>query len=163
MTKTGSRSRTVSDRKHNNISFQRKENRLLEPNQQKFVPNKDDAPKRSRTYTLILGFKQKPGCLGPYTPNYFLRNKTGSRRRAVPDRRHKQNYDISFQKKSAPRAEWNKNKAKQKGPTKMKNQNYALGTRGTLNMLNKVVAKLARKPNNPNVGERHVTRGRTGN
>ena len=34
----------------------------------------------------------------------------------------------------------------------MKNQNYALGTRGTLNMLNKVVAKLARKP-----GE--VTRG----
>ena len=45
----------------------------------------------------------------------------------------------------------------------MKNQNYALGTRGTLNMLNKVVAKLARKPNNPNVGEKHVTRGRTGN
>ena len=34
----------------------------------------------------------------------------------------------------------------------MRNQNYALGTRGTLNMLNKVVAKLARKP-----GE--VTRG----
>ena len=27
----------------------------------------------------------------------------------------------------------------------MKNQNYTLGTRGTLNMLNKVVAKLARK------------------
>ena len=45
----------------------------------------------------------------------------------------------------------------------MKNENYALGTRGTLNMLNKVVAKLARKPNKPNVGERHVTRGRTGN
>ena len=45
----------------------------------------------------------------------------------------------------------------------MKNQNYALGTRGTLNMLNKVVAKLARKPNNPNVEERQVTRGRTGN
>ena len=36
----------------------------------------------------------------------------------------------------------------------MKNENYALGTRGTLNMLNKVVAKLARKPNNPNVGEK---------
>ena len=36
----------------------------------------------------------------------------------------------------------------------MNNQNYALGTRGTLNMLNKVVAKLARKPNNPNVGEK---------
>ena len=45
----------------------------------------------------------------------------------------------------------------------MKSQNYALGTRGTLNMLNKVVAKLARKANNPNVGDRHVTRGRTGN
>ena len=36
----------------------------------------------------------------------------------------------------------------------MKNQNYALGTRGTLNMLNKVVAKLARKRNNPNAGEK---------
>ena len=36
----------------------------------------------------------------------------------------------------------------------MKNQNYALGTRGTLNMLNKVVAKLARKLNNPKVGEK---------
>ena len=38
----------------------------------------------------------------------------------------------------------------------MKNENYALGTRGTLNMLNKlkVVAKLVRKPNNPNVGEK---------
>ena len=36
----------------------------------------------------------------------------------------------------------------------MKNQNYALGTRGTLNILNKVVAKLARKPNDPNVGEK---------
>ena len=35
-----------------------------------------------------------------------------------------------------------------------KNENYALGTRGTLNMLNKVVAKLARKLNNPNVGEK---------
>ena len=43
----------------------------------------------------------------------------------------------------------NSNKRRQ-----MKNQNYALGTRGTLNMLNKVVAKLARKPNNPNVGEK---------
>jgi len=36
----------------------------------------------------------------------------------------------------------------------MKNENYALGTRGTLNMLNKVVANLGRKPNNPNVGEK---------
>ena len=36
----------------------------------------------------------------------------------------------------------------------MKNQNYALGIRGTLNTLNKVVAKLAKKPNNPNVGEK---------
>ena len=36
----------------------------------------------------------------------------------------------------------------------MKNEHYALGTRGTLNMINKVVAKLARKPNNPNVGEK---------
>jgi len=36
----------------------------------------------------------------------------------------------------------------------MKNENYALGTRGTLDMLNKVVAKLARKLNNPNVGEK---------
>ena len=35
-----------------------------------------------------------------------------------------------------------------------KNENYALGTRGALNMLNKVVGKLARKPNNPNVGEK---------
>ena len=63
MTKTGSLSRTVLDRENNNISFQRKEDRLLEPNQQKFVPNKEQAPraKRSRMYTLILGFKQKPG------------------------------------------------------------------------------------------------------
>ena len=45
----------------------------------------------------------------------------------------------------------------------MKNQNYALGTRGTLDKLNKVVAKLARKPSNPNVGERHEPRARTGN
>ena len=36
----------------------------------------------------------------------------------------------------------------------MKNENYALGIRGTLNMLNEVVAKLARKPNNPNVREK---------
>ena len=36
----------------------------------------------------------------------------------------------------------------------MKDENYALGTRGTLNMLNKIVAKLARKPNNPNVGKK---------
>ena len=35
-----------------------------------------------------------------------------------------------------------------------KNENYALGTRGALNMLNKLVRKLARKPNNPNVGEK---------
>ena len=92
MTKTGSRRRTVSDRKHNNISFQRKENRLLDPNQQKFDPNKEQAPraKRSRTHTLILGFKQKPGSQsrskgpGPYTPNNFFRKKTASRRGAVP-------------------------------------------------------------------------------
>ena len=45
----------------------------------------------------------------------------------------------------------------------MKNENYALGTRGTLNMLNKVVAKLARKPNTQTLEKRHVTRGRTGN
>ena len=103
MTKTGSRSRTVSDRKHNNISFQRKENRLLEPNQQKFVPNKEQAPraKRSRTLTLILGFNvlvttskccfffkakrsrtvydqnrlPEPNGLRPYTPNYFSETK----------------------------------------------------------------------------------------
>ena len=36
----------------------------------------------------------------------------------------------------------------------MKDENYALGTRGTLNMLNKIVAKLARKPNNRNVGKK---------
>ena len=35
-----------------------------------------------------------------------------------------------------------------------KNENYALGTRGALNMLNKVVGKLSRKANNPNVGEK---------
>ena len=39
----------------------------------------------------------------------------------------------------------------------MKNQNYALGTRGTLNMLNKVVAKLARKPNTQTLERRHET------
>ena len=39
----------------------------------------------------------------------------------------------------------------------MKNENYALGTRGTLNMLNKIVAKLARKPNNPTLEKRHET------
>ena len=36
----------------------------------------------------------------------------------------------------------------------MKDENYALGTPGTLNMPNKIVAKLARKPNNPNVGKK---------
>ena len=43
----------------------------------------------------------------------------------------------------------NSNKGRQR-----KNENYALGTRGTWNMLNKVVAKLARKLNNQTVGEK---------
>ena len=125
MTKTGSLSRTVSDREHNNISFQRKEDRLLEPNQQKFVPNKEQAPraKRSRTYTLILGFKQKPGSqsrtvLDRIPQTIFSETKLapGDERSGTADT----NKNISFQTKSAPGAEWNTNKPKQKGPTKMK-------------------------------------------
>ena len=42
----------------------------------------------------------------------------------------------------------------------MKNQNYALGTRGTLNMLNKVVAKLARKPKSGLAGGSAETGGK---
>ena len=124
MIKTGSRSRTASDRKRNNISFQRKENRPLEPNQQKFVPNKEQAPraKRSRTYTLILGFKQKPGsqsrtvldCI-PQTIFSETKPAPGDERSRTADT----NKNISFQTKSAPRTEWNRNKAKQKGRTKM--------------------------------------------
>ena len=123
MTKTGSRSRTISDRKHNNISFQRKENRLLEPNQQKFVPNKQQAPKRSRTYTLILGFKQKPGSQSRTALDRIPQTIFSETKPAPGDGRSRTadtNKNISFQTKSAPRAEWNKNKAKQKGPTKMK-------------------------------------------
>ena len=122
MTKTGSRSRTVSDRKHNNISFQRKENRLLEPNQQKFVPNKEQAPKRSRTYTLILGFKQKPGSQSRTVLDRIPQTIFSETKPAPGDGRSRTadaNKNISFQTKSASRAEWNKNKAKQKGPTKM--------------------------------------------
>ena len=55
---------------------------------------------------------------GPWTvypyPQFF-RKKTGSPRRAVPT-----NKNISFQTKSAPGAEWNTNKPKQKDETKMK-------------------------------------------
>ena len=125
MTKTGSRSRTVSDRKHNNISFQRKKNRLLEANQQKFVPNKEQAPraKRSRTYTLILGFKQNPRSksrpvLDRIPQSNFFETKLapGDERSGTADT----NKNISFQTKSAPGAEWNTNKPKQKGPTKIK-------------------------------------------
>ena len=122
MTKTGCRSRTVSDRKHNNISFERKENRLLEPNQQKFVPNKDEAPKRCRTYTLILGFKQKPGCQSRTVLDRIPQTIFSETKPAPGDERSRTadtNKNISFQTKLAPRAEWNKNKAKQKGRTKM--------------------------------------------
>ena len=125
MTKTGSRSRTVSDRKPNNISFQRKENRLLEPNQQKFVPNKEQAPraKRSRTYTLILGFKQKPGSQSRTVLDRIPQTIFSETKPAPGDERSRTadtNKNILFQTKSAPGAEWNTNKPKQKGPTKMK-------------------------------------------
>ena len=125
MTKTGSRSRTVLDRKRNNISFQRKENRLLERNQQIFLPNKEQAPrsKRSLLYTLILGLKQKPGSqsrtvLDRIPQTIFSETKLapGDERSGTADT----NKNISFQTKSAPGAEWNTNKPKQKGPTKMK-------------------------------------------
>ena len=122
MTKTGCQSRTVSDRKHNNISFQRKENRLLEPNQQKFVPNKEQAPKRSRTYTLILGFKQKPGSQSRTVLDRIPQTIFSETKPAPGDERSRTadtNKNISFQTKSAPGAEWNTNKPKQKGPTKM--------------------------------------------
>ena len=125
MTKTGSRSRTVSDRKRNNISFQRKENRLLEANQQKFVPNKEQAPraKRSRTYTLILGFKQKPRSQSRTVLDRIPQTIFSETKLAPGDERSRTadtNKNISFQTKSAPGAEWNTNKPKQKGPTKMK-------------------------------------------
>ena len=125
MTKTGSRSRTVSDRKHNNISFQRKENRLLEPNQQKFVPNKEQAPraKRSRTYTLILGFKQKRRSQSRTVLDRIPQTIFSETKLAPGDERSRTsdtNKNISSQTKSAPGAEWNTNKPKQKGPTKMK-------------------------------------------
>ena len=159
MTKTGSLSRTVSDREHNNISFQRKEDRLLEPNQQKFVPNKEQAPraKRSRTHPLILGFKQKPGSQSRKVLDRIPQTIFPERKPPPGDERSQTadtNKNISFQtkKKEKDQLKWNtctNNKRRQR-----KNENYALGTRGTLNMLNKVVAKLARKPNNPNIGEK---------
>ena len=121
MTKTGSRSRTVSDRKHNNISFQRKENRLLEPNQQKFVPNKEEAPRAKRSRTVYTN--KSPGhrdewSLTVYPKQFFLKQNrlSGDERSRTTDT----NKNILFQTKSAPGAEWNTNKPKQKGPTKMK-------------------------------------------
>ena len=125
MTKTGSRSRTVSDRKHNNISFQRKKNRLLEANQQKFVPNKEQAPraKRSRTYTLILGFKQNPRSQSRPVLDRIPQSNFSETKLAPGDERFgtaDTNKNTSLQTKSAPGAEWNTNKAKQKAPTKIK-------------------------------------------
>ena len=78
--------------------------------------NRPPEQKRSRTYTLILGFIEKPG----------------SRSRTVLDRIPqtifpKQNRlpetsspGAQTQTKSAPGAKWNTNKPKQKGPTKIK-------------------------------------------
>ena len=83
MTKTGSLSRTFLDRENNDISFQRKEDRLLEPNQQKFVPNKEQAPraKRSRTYTLILGLNKNPGPRAERSRGPFLESPDNQRAR----------------------------------------------------------------------------------
>ena len=149
MTKTSSPSRTVSDRKRNNITFQRKENRLLEPNQQIFFPNKEQAPraKRSRTYTLMLGFKQKPGSQSRTALDRIPQTIFSETKPAAGDERSRTadtNKNISFQTKSDPGAEWNTNKSKQKDELKWntctnnsnkrrqrKNENYALGTRGT--------------------------------
>ena len=152
MTKTGSRSRTVSDRKHNNISFQRKKNRLLEANQQKFVPNKEQAPraKRSRTYTPKLFFPKQNWLRetsgpGPQTQTKIFASKQN--RLSEPN-----GTQTSQNKKDQLKLNTCTNNSSKR--RQMKNQNYALGTRGTLNTLNKVVAKLAKKPNNPNVGEK---------
>ena len=125
MTKTGSRSRTVLDRKRNNISFQRKENRLLERNQQIFLPNKEQAPrsKRSLLYTLILGLKQKPGSQSRTVLDRIPQTIFSETKLAPGDKRSRTadtNKNISFQTKSALGTEWNTNKPKQKGPTKMK-------------------------------------------
>ena len=104
MTKPGYRSRTVSDRKYNNISFQRKKtgswSRTNKNSSQ--TKNRPPEPNGPGPYTLILGFKQNLGSQRRAVPDrrhkqkYFVPNKIGSRSRTVSDRKHN---NISFQRK----------------------------------------------------------------
>ena len=126
--KTGSRSRA------NKSLFQTK-NRLPEPN----------GPLQ---YTCtILGFKQNPDP-GPYTQTkifLFQQNR-------LPEPNGTQT-----RQNKRDRVKWitcTNNTKKRRWREKKGNQKYALGTRGTLNMLNKVLVKLARKPQNPNAWEK---------
>ena len=150
MTKTSSPSRTDSDRKRNNITFQRKENRILDPNQQIFFPNKEQAPraKRSRTYTLILGFKQKPGsqsrtALDRIPQTIFSETKPapGDERSRTAEQtkifRSKQNRlpepnGTQTSQNKRTKLKWNTYTNNSNKRRQRKNENYALGTRGTI-------------------------------